>query len=443
MKKRNRRLFLPILVLLFILALAACQDKQNSSLGGNESDGNTTTNPSEQTQKETPRDNVTLHFFYNGYSKELVDAMKERVENKFPYIKLNVIMDGKGSSIDETLAAGTNLDLTAFSMGQLFKVMDLKLYSDLNPLIKQHGFDVNQFAPGVYETAVSYSGNGEMWVMPYELNVNVLIYNKNIFDKFGADYPVDDMTWVEAYDLARQVTRNDGDIQYKGFHLNPLNLIYKNQLGLTFVDASTLKATINTDPWKQWVETMTSYTSIEGVRPVGQLDVNFFTDQILAMRVGPSPMDILPGAVERGLDYDVVSVPKYPGQPESKGQMNAPFYTIPQSSKHVNEAFEVISYLVSDEVQGGNARKGRVPVINSDRVIEEFGSELPVLQGKNISAFFADKIDTPIVVTQYDGIARSVLNKYFTEVNNGNLDVNTALRTAQEEINKQIEEARK
>jgi multiple sugar transport system substrate-binding protein len=129
---------------------------------------------------------------------------------------------------------------------------------------------------------------------------------------------------------------------------------------------------------------------------------------------------------------------------DTGSQMNAPFYAIPPTSKNRDESFRVIAYLLSDEIQGANARKGRVPVVKSENVVKDFGADLPILKGKNTAAFFKDTIGKPIAVTKYDGIARST----FTEIavdgySKGKFDISTALRTAEEEINKKIAEAQK
>lgn len=393
---------------------------------------------------EVPPKPATLNFFYNGYSKQLVEELQQKVEAKYPHIKLNMIIHGKGSTIEDTLAAGTNLDLVAFSAGGLFTVIDLQLATDMTDLVKRHNFDLNRFSPSVLETIQSYYEGGKLMVMPYELNNNVLYYNKNIFDRFGVAYPKDGMTWNEVYELAKKLTRLDNGVQYEGFQYNHLNLVYKNQMALPFVDPKTNKAAIHTDQWRKWLEQMTRFYQFDGNHLIGYGDGVFIRRQEVAMYTGPSLLDQLPDAVSKGMEWDMVSLPRFDGMENVGSQMNAPFYAIPPTSTNRDEAFRVIAYLLSDEIQGANARKGRVPVVKSESVVKDFGIDLPVLKGKNTAAFFKDTIGKPITVTRYDGIARST----FTEVavdgySKGKLDIAAALRTAEEEINKKIAEAQK
>ncbi|MEF3308272.1 extracellular solute-binding protein [Paenibacillus sp. GYB004] len=426
-KKKKAKLLPVAAALLLSVAVSAC--------GGAPSSGNEAAPADPQSQK---RDPVTLTFLYNGYSKELVDELKSKIETKFPHIKLNVMMEAKGAMLEDVIGSGTELDAVARTAGGVFQAMKFQVMTDLTPYIEKSKFDLNRFAPGVLESIKSYSPKGEILFMPYELNNTTLVYNKSIFDKFGVPYPKDGMTWTQIYDLTKQISRMEGGTKYKGIKLNALNMIYRNQLGLTFIDPKTFAPTVNTEQWKKYVETMTSFYTIPNNEPASDDDVNFFNRQTLAMRVGPSPLDLLPAAVEKGLDWDVVTLPHFDGMKDVGSQMNAPFFSMVPTSKHKEEVFEVLAYLVSDEIQAANSRKGRVSVLRSEQVMAEFGKDLPILQGKNIKAFTAEKIAKPIVSTYYDGGARSRMSQLVDRLVGGPDDLNTALRKAEEDIKKQI-----
>lgn len=57
-------------------------------------------------------------------------------------------------------------------------------------------------------------------------NTEAVFYNKDLFDKFGIDYPTDNMTWDEMYELSKNMTRSDGDIQYYGYLYMAINNIF-------------------------------------------------------------------------------------------------------------------------------------------------------------------------------------------------------------------------
>jgi maltose-binding protein MalE len=52
----------------------------------------------------------------------------------------------------------------------------------------------------------AYSTKGEFLTMPYTVESAVMYYNKDLFDKFGATYPKDGLTWNETMDLARKLS---------------------------------------------------------------------------------------------------------------------------------------------------------------------------------------------------------------------------------------------
>jgi multiple sugar transport system substrate-binding protein len=419
------------------LFLAACSGPDSSSDNGQSSAPKP--NQPAANADEKFKDPVEVNFFYNGYSKSLMDDWKAKLKEKY-----NIVLNPLYDAPEQLIASGIKLDLIAYSAGGLFKALDLQLTSDLTDMVTKYKFDMNRLAPGVLESAKMYSDKKEIPVMPYELNNNLIIYNKSIFDKFGVPYPKDGMTWEQMYDIIPKVSRSEGGVQYKGFAYSFLNLIYKNQMNLPFVDPTTQKALVNTDQWKKWVDIMAGLHKINGNELGGKEDDLFFKEQTLAMRGGPSPLDLLPPAIEKGLDWDVVSNPRFAGMESVGGQMNAPFLSIPPNSPNRDAAFKVIQFFLSDEMQMENARAGRVPVLKTESVVKEFGTSLPFLKGKNYTkAVFADTIGKPIQVTKYDGTARSLLSVAVSNVAQGKNDVNTELRSLEESINKAIDEAKR
>lgn len=428
MKWTKKALLLPLL----LVAATGCGKTDKPANPSGESKG-------ADTAPGMTSEPVTLTFFTEGNSAILAETIERLVKEKYPNVTLKTIKSAKGSTIEDVMGAGTTIDLLSYSLGGLGKVKDYKLVSDLSPLIGKYGFDLNRYTNGVVDTLKSYSDDGSITVLPFELNNNVIFYNKGIFDKFGVSYPKDGMTWEQVYDLAKKVTRTDGGVQYKGFQLEGINLVYRNQMGLAFVDPKTQRADVNNEPWKKWVEAMAQFYKIPGNEPTNNFKINFLNNQTLAMSTGPNFLTEIPDAAAKGLDWDVVSLPRFAGM-ESKGaQMNAPYYAIPPASKNKDAAFLVIQYLLSDEVQAIMARQGRLPIVKNEEVRKEYAKDLKGMEGKNLAAFFKDTLGEPVPTTKFDSIAKTAVNSAFNQAGTNVLDVNTALRQAEEAINKQIE----
>lgn len=83
-------------------------------------------------------------------------------------------------------------------------------------------------------------------MLPLFRNIQATFYNKGIFDKFGVPYPKDGMTYDEAIELAKKVTRSVDGVQYYGlFPGNPA--IQLGQLSQTFLDGKTDEPLLSSD----------------------------------------------------------------------------------------------------------------------------------------------------------------------------------------------------
>ncbi|WP_282942275.1 extracellular solute-binding protein [Paenibacillus sp. RC67] len=385
-------------------------------------------------------DPITLHYYTNDNTKWL-ELEKQLIAKKFPNVTLKVTLE-KDIKMDQLVTAGDIPDFLSFSLGSFWDLKSTGLISDMTPLMKKYRFDESRFIPGVTESVRSYSEGGETLFLPFELNSNVLFYNKTIFDKFGVAYPRDGMTWEQIYELARKLSRNENGTEYRGFIFQHQNLVWKNQLGLTFVDPKTNKAAINTAEWKRWLDVMGGFYFIPNN---DYKNLTFYKEQTVAMWTGPNILTSVIEAENTGLNWDVASLPQFAGNPSGGTQMIAPFYAIPPNSKHKDEAFQLIAYLLSDEAQIAKARQGKAPIVDNPVAVQQFAADLPGIAGKNMGAFLKDKIGKPAVVTKYDGIAKDVFYKtalgkdFYTRTK----DVNTILREAEDEINRKIVEVQK
>ena len=63
---------------------------------------------------------------------------------------------------------------------------------NLDPFIEASGYDLNDYWPGLLESA-SYQGS--VYGFPRDIEVNVLYYNKDLFDAAGVAYPDEGWSW--------------------------------------------------------------------------------------------------------------------------------------------------------------------------------------------------------------------------------------------------------
>lgn len=418
-----------LFLLLGALLLSACSQTANEA-------GPSTSKSNEPSKAPEP---VTLTIMAT-LDPAILEKMglEKELKAKYPHISLKFIrIIAPDLTFEKALGTGEKPDLVCCSIASVGEFMDLGLLSDMTPLIKKHNFDLTRLRPGMEAVIRSYSEKGEFTTMPFYMSNNVIYYNKGIFDLFGLPYPKDGMTWSDVSELNKKLTRFDNGVQYRGFQFNQQNMTYKNQMALPFVDPKTKKAIVNTDQWAQWMKTMADFSFVDGNKP-GSAQNLFLKDQTLAMYTGATLLTLLPDAMKSGLNWDVVSLPDFDGMKGAGTQMNAPYFAIPPTSKHKDEAFQFLSVLLSEEVQTNLSAIGSVPVIRSDKAEKALGSAYPEYKDKNLQAFFKDTIAKPQPYTRYDSTAANILFRQLTEFQQGTKDVNTALRDAEELINAEI-----
>lgn len=74
---------------------------------------------------------------------------------------------------------------------------------NLDPYIKESGYDLNDYWPGLLESA-KYQGS--VYGFPRDIEVNVLYYNKDLFDAAGVAYPTENWTWDDLTAAAEKLS---------------------------------------------------------------------------------------------------------------------------------------------------------------------------------------------------------------------------------------------
>ncbi len=77
---------------------------------------------------------------------------------------------------------------------------------NLDSYIQKSGYDLNDYWPGLLESA---KYNGSVYGFPRDIDVGILYYNKDLFDKAGVAYPTDSWTWKDLLAAAEKLTIKD------------------------------------------------------------------------------------------------------------------------------------------------------------------------------------------------------------------------------------------
>lgn len=392
------------------------------------------------------KDPVTLTFYnYAGISDLTFQTLiEEPIKKKYPYITIK--MTEKGMSLPDLVASGNPPDLIHATNGvALQAVIDLKLYADLTPLMKRHKFDLSIFKDGVIEDIRRQSANpNEIVGLPANNNMAALYYNKDIFDKFGVPYPRDGMTWDETYQLAKLLTRQDAGVAYRGFTMQHTLLLNNNQLSLRLLDPVTDKPLQNQDEWARLFQNWKRFFEISGNeltdKTYGSGSNDFLKIRNVAMAAWGNSVVGIETMNDPSFNWDMVTLPVFPEAPGVSTQMHTPLFIISPTTKHMDQAFQVVAEMFSTDVQLQSVRTGRPSLMKDAIYNQEIGTDLRSMAGKNKRAFADMKpASYPDRLSSYELVARTAFNNQFKEYLLGLKDLNTALRIATDQMTKDVE----
>jgi multiple sugar transport system substrate-binding protein len=402
----------------------------------------------EPKQAESPKPVTITVFNPSNYSDYLWENLwVEPIKKKYPHITLVNMKNEKGNSLAERVMANNVPDIIqGQGVKATFEYSELGLLEDLTPLIQKHKIDLNQVEPAFMNSLKKDPNDSAVYGLPVTQNNAALFYNKSLFDKFGVPYPKDGMTWDEIYELARKMTRTEAEVKYRGLDFHMESLFNNNQMSLPFIDNKTDKAIVQTDGWKTFFTSLKKFYDIEGNNPGALPNVfnPFLKDQTVAMFVVSNIFSPLIEASQAGLNWDLVTMPTYSTGAKTGIQPAVVGLFVSSKSQHKDEALQVIAHLMSSEVQTQRSKIGEPSVLKNADIKKTFGSEMPHSKGRSFASFVSS---TPAPmsnsVTKYDAVAITEMVRKFKEFAFNGKDVNTALREAEENINKAIDAQKK
>lgn len=393
--------------------------------------------------KDVPASPVTLMMLDgNGLSEADFEVMFVKpIQKKYPHI---TVKKTSTTNINNLIAAGETPDLITTHNGNFGPYQELNLMYDMSELAKKHQLNMTRFDPVVIQ-AMAVTGSTALNAVPYAINFSALFYNKDLFDSFGVAYPKDGMTWDEAIELGKRMTRKLGDTQIRG--LDPYAVTrFQRILGNTFYDTKTNKSTLSTPEWKMIFELSKMIISIPGnewtdaeLKNAISPETNFYQKRVSAMYGGNNFISKLAEPTKNGLNWDVAQYPSLPARPNVYNDIDAHLTFITSTSKHKEDAMKVLVELVSDETQMELVRKtARKSPLVEKRFEAAFAADLEFARGKNLTGMFKSKMINSPVRPKYTTQASNFIKEAFYDYYRGK-DVNTALREVDDKLNKFLE----
>ncbi|CAG7638390.1 ABC transporter substrate-binding protein [Paenibacillus allorhizosphaerae] len=394
---------------------------------------------------EAPPVTLKIYMWDAIFQEEAFQKLiAEPVKKKYPNITLQQVVRGPNAQPESIVTSDDNaVDIIMAWNDVLVQFQDLKLLGDITPDVKKAGLDLGRFDAQVLDGMRDGDKKEILYGLPFAQDFYALFYNKDLFDKFGVAYPKDGMTWEDAIELAKKLTREDGGVQYKGLDPEGPEKL-GNALSLPFVDAKTQKATLDTEGWKRVFDTLKQIYSIPGNQNTisnhaGTVN-RFAKDKNVAMYASHG---VVSGLAQSDVNWDIAQYPSFKDKPNLYGMVKAYALCITTTSKHREQAMQTLQVMTSDEVQLAYTKStAMLSALKNPEMNKHFGEDLPLLKGKHIEGIFKSKPAPFVAQSTYSGKARPSLEAKFKDVMAGK-DINTALREAQEEATKQIDALKK
>lgn len=370
----------------------------------------------------------------NDLKRFFIDPVKQ----KYPHITIERInVADKGMSLNELVAAGAIPDMVINYPYNLTDLTKLGIDYNMDELIKKNGIDLNRISPEYLESIKTVSGFNYYTGLPMTNNTFALFYNKDVFDRFGVPYPKDGMTWLDAIEVGKVMSRQDGGVTYRGLDPENIGRIVR-QMGMDYSDSKTMKSTMINPNWKTMFEIGKAIYTIPGneVSDVNGDYLKSFFSGTIAMTARVNVLDQLEAPTKQGLNWDLAQYPSIPGIPNVGGDVDPHMLVIPPTAKHRDAAILVAKAMTHDETQLLMVKTtARLSPLKSAANKEAFASEKPYLQGKRLDSIFKNHPIRSPMRTKYFGQTGPIAKEAFKAYVAGTIDLNTALRQADEKIN--------
>lgn len=368
---------------------------------------------------------VTIRWYGNNARELRYDdeVYFDKIRQKFPNIEIEryeEFMDDKrlqptGSdapwpidTLNEMLSAHQEPDIIVAYTELIPKLSELGLLSDMEEYVSASKLDPSRFEPAFIEQVRSYSPDGQLLAVPYMRTLHAMSYNKVWFDKARIPYPTDGMTWEEWMPWAENIKKKYEEMNvgstliYASSHSFGYPLLAL-QRSASILDADTGKANVTNADWNAiarimqihygWIHTpFEVYNATRQLTPYPHkldyvIDGYESTYKFINSIYGELYL--------QQSDWDMVSFPTFEDKPGIGPDFVGEVLSVNPNSEHREEAFEVLSYLVSGEFQTWNARLGNGSPLADPDINAQFAADNSFYTGKNVRSFFYNQPAEP------------------------------------------------
>lgn len=269
-------------------------------------------------------------------------------------------------------------DVVIVGFDELHQLIEDNMLMQLDPLIEEDEFDIDDFVPAVIN-GLKEAGGGKLYALAPTFSTNALIYNKRIFAERGVTPPTDNMTWDQVFDLARLVAHGEGNDRVYGFSFSYSYWddlfwgmdMYASPLGLRIMDENAETLLVDSPVWEQvWKDLIQlkqekimpeppKYEVGQGPTKPNPFEGDAFMSGKLAMAVTSyNQLSHIIAANNNAaniegfepIEWDVVTLPTHDEAPGKGGTISMdPILAINAKAQNSEDAWEFVKFLNSED----------------------------------------------------------------------------------------------
>ena len=388
-----------------------------------------------QTQTDDTGVEITYaNFNASGGNEETLQKMYEAFHEEYPNITVNIEtigFDDYFTQMQTRVAGGTAPDCYELN------IENFAAYANKGALAELTGIDVS----GYNATALSaFQVEGKQYGVPGNFSNVVLIYNKDLFDQAGVNYPTDAWTWDDAMDACEKISALGDDI-YGIYQPITFNEFFKvaAQYGGSILNEDKTSFTINSAENVQAAEMMIQKIVDTNVQPTdSQMGGMGDWDLFESGRLGMIPTGIWAfGTFADACDFNW-DICVEPGGIQKATHFFSNALVVNRDSAQKEAAATWINWLASSDA----AAKMRIeagwdlPAISDETVLAGYLDITPPQNRQAVFDSLNDLVVAPII-EEYSMMSDIITDKLSLAAS-GELTAAEALNQAQEECSAQI-----
>lgn len=452
------RRLLPLLALLLVV-VSGCGGATSDSEGGNDTASNAGSGSGNTTAEGGP---VIVSFGVVEFQRQVYEPIAEAFNEQHDNIEVRVV------SLDNIFGftSGNSPDIstiinqvvrTADTADPLFPVRPSDIENgylhDLQPLMDADPtFDKSDFYPHAFQNIGEEEG---VYLLPNQLPVPLMSYNKSLWQSSGLPDPAFDWTWNDLIGAAEQISSKSGEtIENYGVMTDGSGTVALvselNAAGVDIFNTPVEEISLNDPAVQEVLERITTMakngtvyvpSSESGVVRFGPGEAK---ELIENGRVGLWIPDMLNNQFEQGepapLDFEVGTVP-FPLQTPSFFYGTPQGYIMSSGTDHPQESWEWLSFLSRQNIEQpfGGSSISTIPARKSVAESSGYWDELDEETAKAVRAVLENpSAQIPPGLHNDVNIVFSLLNEVLGKVIGGDLTVTQALEQAQSDLEKRV-----